>query len=55
MFLALVVCCDLDLADTMASRSVNRLDHPQEQFEALQNFRLKAKWQSVAIGCMQSL
>jgi hypothetical protein len=39
----------------MASRSVNRLDHPQEEFEALQNFRLKAKWQSVAIGCVQSL
>ena len=37
---------------------LNSLDHPQDEFEALQlteNFRLKAKWQSVAIGCVQSL
>jgi hypothetical protein len=37
---------------------LNSLDHLQDEFEALQlteNFCLKAKWQSVAIGCAQSL
>src|SRR5215470_18109072 len=38
--------------------SLNSLDHPQDEFEALQlteNFCLKVKWQCVAIGCAQSL